>query len=61
MARAPRSVANHKRLLQNAAESGLEATLRQEAQTVANMFCTEDYGEATTAVGENREPDFKGR
>ena len=61
MTRAPLSVANHKRLLQNAAEIGLEATLELEKQTVTNMIYTEDYGEAITAFGEKRKPTFKGR
>ena len=54
-------MANHKRLLQHAAEIGLEATLELEKQTVTNMIYTEDYGEAITAFGEKRKPTFKGR
>ena len=61
MTRAPLSVTNHKRLLHNAAEIGLEATLELEKQTVTNMIYTEDYGEAITAFGEKRKPTFKGR
>ena len=61
MTRAPFSVINHKRLLQNAAEIGFEATLELEKQTVTNMIYTEDYGEAITAFGEKRTPTFKGR
>jgi len=41
MTRAPLSVVNHRRLLQNAAEIGLEATLELEKQTVTNMIYTE--------------------
>ncbi|MEM8689901.1 MAG: enoyl-CoA hydratase-related protein [Pseudomonadota bacterium] len=61
MTRAPLAVVNHKRMLQNAAESGFEATLEAEKQTITNLIYTEDYGEAITAFGEKREPKFKGR
>lgn len=61
MSRAPFSVVNHKRMLQNAAEAGFEATLEMEKQTITNMIYTEDYGEAITAFGEKRTPTFKGR
>ncbi|MEM7429859.1 MAG: enoyl-CoA hydratase/isomerase family protein [Pseudomonadota bacterium] len=61
MSRAPFAVANHKRMLQNAAEAGFEATLEMEKQTITNLIYTEDYGEAITAFGEKRKPVFKGR
>ena len=61
MTRAPFAVANHKRMLQNAAEAGFEATLEAEKQTITNLIYTEDYGEAITAFGEKRKPTFKGR
>ncbi len=61
MSRAPLAVANHKRMLQNAAEAGFEATLEMEKQTITNLIYTDDYGEAITAFGEKREPKFKGR
>jgi enoyl-CoA hydratase len=61
MTRAPFSVVNHKRMLQNAAEAGFEATLEMEKQTVTNMIYTEDYGEAISAFGDKRTPTFKGR
>ena len=61
MTRAPLAVVNHKRMLQNAAESGFEAALETEKQTITNLIYTEDYGEAITAFGEKREPKFKGR
>ena len=61
MTRAPLAVVNHKRMLQNAAEAGFEATLEMEKQTITNMIYTEDYGEAITAFGEKRTPTFKGR
>lgn len=61
MTRAPLAVVNHKRMLQNAAEAGFEATLEMEKQTITNLIFTEDYGEAITAFGEKRKPTFKGR
>jgi enoyl-CoA hydratase len=61
MSRAPLSIVNHKRMIQNAAEAGFEATLEAEKQTVATMVYSEDYGEAITAFGEKRDPTFKGR
>lgn len=61
MTRAPMAVINHKRMLQNAAETGFEATLEAEKQTITGMLYSEDYGEAITAFGEKRKPVFKGR
>lgn len=61
MTRSPAAVVNHKRMLQNAAESGFEATLEAEKQTITGMLYSEDYGEAITAFGEKRKPKFTGR
>lgn len=61
ISRAPLAVMNHKRLLQQGTEADFETALNLEKQTITNLIFTEDYGEAITAFGEKRKPEFKGR
>jgi enoyl-CoA hydratase/carnithine racemase len=61
MTRSPYSVVNHKRLVNNAVESGFEAALEAEKQTITGMLYSEDYGEAIAAFNEKRDPVFHGR
>lgn len=61
MSRAPLAVMQHKRLLQQSTEADFETALNLEKQTIATLIYTEDYGEAITAFGEKRKPEFKGR
>jgi enoyl-CoA hydratase len=61
MSRSPYSVVNHKRMVQNAIESGFETALEAEKQTITGMLYSEDYGEAISAFNEKRDPVFSGR
>ena len=61
MSRAPLAVMQHKRLLQQSSEADFETALNLEKQTITTLLFTEDYGEAITAFGEKRKPEFKGR
>jgi enoyl-CoA hydratase/carnithine racemase len=57
----PVAVAHAKRVLDAAAKPALAATLELEATAQALCARTEDFGEATRAFAEKRQPAFSGR
>jgi enoyl-CoA hydratase/carnithine racemase len=61
LACAPVAVAQAKRILDAAAKPALAATLEHEGVAQALCARTDDFGEATRAFGEKREPQFSGR
>jgi enoyl-CoA hydratase/carnithine racemase len=61
LACAPVAVAHAKRVLDAAAKPALATTLELEVTAQALCARTEDFGEATRAFAEKREPEFSGR
>jgi enoyl-CoA hydratase/carnithine racemase len=61
LACAPVAVAHAKRVLDAAAKPALAATLRLEVTAQALCARTDDFGEATRAFAEKRQPEFSGR
>jgi enoyl-CoA hydratase/carnithine racemase len=61
LACAPVAVGHAKRILDAAAKPALAATLELEVTAQAVCAHTEDFGEATRAFAEKREPEFSGR
>jgi enoyl-CoA hydratase/carnithine racemase len=58
---APVAVAHAKRVLDSAAKPALALTLEHEVTAQELCAATEDFGEATRAFAEKREPQFSGR
>jgi enoyl-CoA hydratase/carnithine racemase len=50
-----------KRVLDGAAKPGLASSLEHEVTVQALCAATEDFGEATRAFAEKRQPQFSGR
>ena len=61
LACAPVAVAHAKRVLDAAAKPALALTLEQEVTAQELCAQTEDFGEATRAYAEKRQPQFSGR
>jgi enoyl-CoA hydratase/carnithine racemase len=61
LACAPIAVAHAKRVLDAAAKPALATTLELEVTAQALCAQTEDFGEATRAFAEKRQPEFSGR
>jgi enoyl-CoA hydratase/carnithine racemase len=61
LACAPVAVAHAKRILDAAAKPALATTLELEVTAQAVCAQTDDFGEATRAFAEKREPEFSGR
>ncbi|HEU4979394.1 MAG TPA: enoyl-CoA hydratase/isomerase family protein [Solirubrobacteraceae bacterium] len=61
LACAPVAVGHAKRVLDSAAKPALALTLEQEVTVQALCAATEDFGEATRAFAEKRQPVFSGR
>jgi len=58
---APLAVGHAKRVLDAAVKPALAATLEQEVTVQSICAHTEDFGEATRAFAEERQPEFSGR
>jgi enoyl-CoA hydratase/carnithine racemase len=61
LACAPVAVAHAKRVLDAAAKPALATTLALEVTAQALCARTDDFGEATRAFAEKRDPEFSGR
>jgi enoyl-CoA hydratase/carnithine racemase len=61
LACAPVAVGLAKRVLDGAAKPGLASSLEHEVTVQALCAATEDFGEATRAFAEKRQPQFSGR
>ncbi|GAB6094732.1 enoyl-CoA hydratase [Desulfatiferula olefinivorans] len=59
-AKAPRSMAHVKRLLQQPARQGIAEVLESETRAIVDCMKTDDWHEGVRAFAENRRPVYKG-